>query len=267
MKRIIVYRYYHKFEHNKNLLEFLKYLNPNVPVYGIYGGDEAEFDTADNLLSEYLSDNYLIKNKSNDWKWKNSDMTMQLWYNDFGHTLDFDIVHLIEWDLLFFDSLENLYHHIPENSLALTGLIPIQSIFENWYWTTKERRKEYLDLVDFFKNKYNIKDEYGTLGPGTSLPKYFLEKIRYETFPEKCTCELRYPLLAQAFGFNMTDTGFFKKWLNKKEFKYFNANNYFIDIKTIKKQLKKKKGRRVFHPFRDEISAGELIELHKLTIQ
>ncbi|MCG8696595.1 MAG: hypothetical protein MI922_00965 [Bacteroidales bacterium] len=266
MNRIILYRYYHKFQLNRELLKFIEELNPNVKIYGIYGGDEKRFDEAESFFKDHFTHNYCIRGKDDDWKWKGSDMAFQLWYNDIGHTINFDMMHAMEWDLLYFDSLDNLFAHIPKDGLGITGLIPLKKIEKTWYWTKNDKkRKEWKDMMNYFHDHHNYdkKKPYGMLGPGESYPKSFLESIRNIKIPDLSVDELRIPVMAQTFGFDMYDTFFYRKWFSEKEKKVFNSNGVDVQLKTIKKNLKRKKGRRVFHPVRIEnMTYEKLMELY-----
>ena len=266
MKRIILFRYHHNFDRNAEFLKFQKYLNPNINIYGLYGGPPENFELSNRIMHHVLNNNYLLKHSNPTWNWKNSDMSFQVWYNDFGHQLDFDMMHVYEWDLLYFEPLDNLFKNVPENGLALTGLIPLRKIEATWYWTRNpEKRKEWEQLMDFFRKEFNYNHEpMGMLGPGTSLPKSFLESIRHLKIPDLGNDELRIPLLAQACGFPMYDTGFYRKWFSKREFRYFNSNSLIVEQGTIEKQLRRRNGRRVFHPCNQELSLQELKNLHAL---
>jgi hypothetical protein len=266
MKRIIVYRYYHKFESNRSILRFLKYLNPNIPIYGLFGGSEDKFMEASEYLKNELAHNYLIKEQDPEWKWKHGDITYQIWYNEFGHTLDFDVMHSVEWDLLYFDSLDNLFAHVPAYSAGLTGLIPLSKIEDEWYWVKKDPgRTQWILMMDYFKTTFNYNSKpWGMIGPGTTLPRLFLEKLKDINVPLYAHDELRIPMFAQVFGINMVDNGFFKKWFSFKEWRFFNSNAKDIEMAIIRKQLKKKKGRRVFHPYRLDITFETLVELYNL---
>lgn len=267
MKRIILFRYHHQFERNRELLLFQKYLNPEAEVYGLYGGPKEKYEEACRLFSDALNHNYLLQHKDPDWNWKNSDMSFQVWYNNYGHRLDFDVMHVIEWDLFYFEPLNKLFAHVPENALALTGLIPLSKIEKIWYWTRNpEKRAEWKQLMAFFKKEFSYNLEpFGMLGPGTTLPRSFLEKISDIEIPDLGNDELRIPLLAQAYGFPMYDTGFYCKWFSRSEFRYFNSNSIIVEQKTMEKQLRRKKGRRVFHPCNQCLSFEELKKLHDLT--
>jgi hypothetical protein len=275
-KRIILYRYYHKFEQNKELLQFLKYLNPQVAIYGLYGGVENDFDTAGTILKDVLTHNYYIKSTDSIWKWKNGDMTYQQWYRDHGYSVDFDVAHVIEWDLLYFESLDSYFGKFDKNSVVFTGLIPLNKwiylkrfipfkiFWKEWYWTGHEPiRQEWLQLLEILKTKYNYNDNpHAVLGPGTTVTKQYLEKIQSFDIPYMAVDELRFPIWAQLSGIKMEKSDIQKKWFSLNEYRYFNCDNWDIKLSVIKKELKKKNGRRVFHPFREFISFEQLVNLH-----
>lgn len=264
MKRIIVYRYYHKFNQNRELLRFIKFLNPSVQIYGLYGGSVEGYEEASESLKEFLVHNYLIRGKDHLWKWKNGDMTYQMWFNDVGHQIEFDIMHAIEWDLLYFEPLDVLFSKVPEDALALTGLIRLWKIKRSWYWTNDEKKKiEWVQLMNFFREKFDYRSHpYAMIGPGTSLPRVFLEKIRNVQIPDLALDELRIPLFAQKFGLKMVNTNFYKKWFSRIEYQTFNCENLRVSLDTVRSELSQRNGRRVFHPFREDISFQELVELH-----
>ena len=266
MKRIVLFRYHHQFKRNLELLRFFKSLNPGVEIYGLYGGPESAYSEASESLKEVFSGNYLIEDKPTEWKWKNSDMAFQLWYREYGQNLDFDMLHTLEWDLLYFEPLERLFGHVPPNALALTGLIPIRKIEKKWYWTRNETRKaEREELLKHFRDNYGYKQEpFAMIGPGASFPKNFLEKIKDVEIPDLSNDEVRIPMLAQVFNFPMADSGFFRKWFSNREFKFFNSNAFEVDWKTMEKQLKKPKGRRAFHPYGKELTLNQLQSLQQM---
>lgn len=267
MTRIILFRYHHQFERNKALLQFYKYLNPGVKIYGLYGGPAELFQKATEILEGIIEHNYMLRHPNPDWNWKNSDMSYQIWYRDFGHTIAFDFMHSIEWDLLLFEPLDTLFAHVEKNQLALTGLIPLSKIEHRWYWSSNPvKRKEWIELQEHFRKNFQYNDKpLAMIGPATTFPRAFLSKIKDIEIPDLSNDELRIPLLAQATGFPMVDTGFFRKWFSKREFKLFNANAFIIDLKDIRTELSYARGRRAFHPCNQDLSFAELKDLHALT--
>ena len=253
MNRIILYRYHNNPDFCIDRLKSIKQYNPHTPVYGMFGGEEDEYEAYNDILKDYLDGNYCIRNKSSFWKWKNSDLAYRLWFMDYGKNIQFDSIVVLEWDLILFDNIENIYGHINADQIGLTGLTPLSKIEKEWFWTRNpEQRKYWLELLEHVEKEFNYNEQpHGALCPGVCLPRKFLEKYASIEPLELCHDELRIPLYGQALGFSLVDTGFYKKWFSKKEWKYFNCNNQDIKLKRINKELGKKKGRRVFHPFRE----------------
>ena len=264
MRRLGLFRYHNNLEICKNRLKLFRQINPDVKVYGLFGGKEEDFDDSHSQLKDYFEGNYCLKGKSNLWKWKNGDLAIRQWYLDYGKHLDFDMLHLLEWDLLMTCPIEEIYAHIPKDTLGVTGLISLEKVEEEWFWTRDPLQKEnWNKLKDHVKKKYNFHGPYfASVGPGLMLTKSFLEQYAKDHIPEYCNDELRLPLFASALKLEMKDTGFLKKWFSKTEKKYFNCNENNISLKSLMKQLNKKNGRRVFHPFREEIDIN-LILNHK----
>jgi hypothetical protein len=256
--RIILYRYHNNIDFCIDRLGMIQKNNPGMPIYGLFGGKEEEYPLFDKALGHIFSGNYCIKEKNAFWKWKNSDLAYRLWFKDYGTNIPFSSLVVLEWDLILFESIAKIYQHVDENQVGLTGLVPLSKIEKEWFWTRDaEQRKFWLKLLDHVKTIHGYDGQpYGALCPGACLPRNFLEKYAAIEPSELCHDELRLPLYAQALGFELADTGFYKKWFSKKEWKYFNCNNLDISVERINKELKKNKGRRVFHPFREKISGS-----------
>ncbi|MFW6227205.1 MAG: hypothetical protein ACOC31_03790 [Bacteroidota bacterium] len=258
MKSIILFRYHNSPEFCKDRLEFIRKLNPEVPIYGLFGGEEDEFEFYHEELQQFFNQNYCIKNKSAQWKWQHSDLAYRMWFKDLGCNIEFDSVIVLEWDLVFFEPIGKIYEFVQQDQVGLAGLVPLKEIEKKWFWTRNpEQRKNWLKLLDYVETQLDYSESpFASLCPGVMLPKRFLEKYSQIEVPELCHDELRIPLFAQALGFELTDLGFFKKWFSKNEWKYFNCNNHNIDQEIIQKELAKTKGRKVFHPFREEIKTS-----------
>jgi hypothetical protein len=249
MKRIIIFRFHKSLRVCQNRLKHIQKLNPRIPIHGVYGGEERSFALYKKSLGTYFTTLHCITGHSATWKWQNFDLALREWYKKIGHTIDFDIAHVIEWDLLITEPIERAYAGIGKNELGLTGLTPLSKMHD-WYWMTVEpHRSESQELLKFVKKKYRYaRRPYASLGPGLSVPRVFLQKYAAADVPELAHDELRVPLYAQIFGFTCKNTFFEKEAKNESE--YFNCDNEPIRLSTIKRELKKPRGRRVFHPFR-----------------
>ncbi|PKM92132.1 MAG: hypothetical protein CVU81_02130 [Euryarchaeota archaeon HGW-Euryarchaeota-1] len=213
MERIILFRFHKNPEVCRNRLHMLQKYNPDIKLFGLYGGLKKNFPKFKKELGCFFEHIWLIP-KDKDWNWKHGDLAIREWFKYFGYKIKFDTLHLIEWDLLLFDSLSNIYKQIPKEGVGLTGLTPLKNVEPIWYWTSKDPYKtEWKALLKFVKNKFNYTLEpFGCLCGGLCLPRKFIEIYAKTNIPELCHDELRLPLFAQIFGFKMYDTGFYKKW-------------------------------------------------------
>ncbi|HCC23155.1 TPA: hypothetical protein DF272_03180 [Candidatus Falkowbacteria bacterium] len=255
MKKIVLFRYHKKPYVCSDRLRQLKNFNPGIKIFGLYGGEESEFPKYKKYLSPYLEHNYCIRNKPNSWKWKNSDLGIRLWYKNVGKNLEFDMLHVIEWDLLLFSSLNDLYKKIPNNCIGLTALNPLKNIKPTWTWVFKEPYKtQWEKLLKYAKDRFGYnKQSYASLGPGLCLPKNFLDKFSSIHVPDLSNDEVRLPLFGQIFGFRLFETGFYPKWSDPNIMKFFNCHGDEIPLNRIKKELKRKGGRKSFHPYRKRL--------------
>ena len=266
MKRIAVFRYHKEFEIVKERVKLFKLINPGILLYGIYGGERNKYDESNRILGKLFESNYFLDNNDVWWKWFHGDIIYQLWHRDVGQYLRFDVAHIIEWDLLLLDTIENLYGNIDKEALGCTGLVPLKQIEAEWYWIRNmERREEYKKFINYVTENFSVNvDGYGMLGPGISLPRSFLDRLlKIKMVSINTSDELKLPVWAQITGNQLQDNGFYKKWFSKKEKKFFNANEADIKLKTIRRQLKKNNGRRAFHPFRKHFDVGELFQMYK----
>jgi hypothetical protein len=258
-KTIIIFRFHQYPDICFNRLELLKYYNPHIPIYGIYGGNMDELLKHGDILGEYLCNIYTIRDRSDDHRWRQFDFTLLDWYREFGKNIDFDMAYVSEWDLLMFGSIEDLFSHINNGDVGLTALIPLSQIENRWYWTTTEPYKsEWERLLDFAVNAYQFTSTpYASLGPGLCFPKSFLGEYDELYMPYLCHDEMRTPLAAQILGYPIKDTGFFRNWFDPQEWKYFNCDNQPINMQTIRNELVSN-GRKAFHPFREIFDLSDL---------
>lgn len=251
MKRIVLFRFHENSSVCRNRIQLLRLFNPDVRIFGLYGGDEGNFYKFRNKLGKELDHIYCVTGVSDEWKWKNSDLAVRRWFMDYGKQLSFDMLHVIEWDMLFFNSISEIYKHIPEDGIGLSGLILLKEIEHVWSWTSREPfRSEWNKLLSYARGTFNYMAEpYACIAGGACLSKEFLKEYARTDIPELCNDELRLPLFAQILGINIYDTGLYK-WYDKNEEDFFNVEVREIKSATIKNELRRPSGRRIFHPYR-----------------
>jgi hypothetical protein len=227
----------------------LRRLNPGVPVYGVFGGRRRAFRRLIGLDGLYRS------RESPRWNWQHSDLVLQAWYREVGRRLAFDVVHVIEWDLLLLEPLESLYASVPEGAVGLTALTPISDLQEEWTWLRRgETRLEWEALLSYARTEWGYDGTpYGCLGPGPCFPRAFLEAYAAVDAPVLCNDELRLPLFAQILGFPLSDTRLRGPWRGEREHPFFHFRDREIELSAIQAELAQPDGWRAFHPVRVRI--------------
>jgi len=235
-----------------NRIRNLRAFNPEVEIYGLFGGESRQWAEARHLLAGQLVDLYNLRDRESLWKWQNTDLAVREWYCDVGHRVDFDVVHVLQWDLLIFDSLENAYRDVPFRAVALSGITTVDAIASRWHWTSNEPHKTQLTQLKEFAREHFADQQplQACLGPGYCLPREFLSRYAAANVPTLGHDELRLPLFARLLGFQTVDTGFYRRWFDEAEEMVFNANGDEIQDSVIERELGRVDGRRVFHPYR-----------------
>lgn len=259
MKRIILFRFHKRPGVCKNHLRLLRKFNPDTPIFGLFGGQEKDYKKFCKKLKPYLEDISCTWGKTDVWKWKHSDLAARLWFKEVGNKISFDMLHVIEWDLVFFSPLDEIYKNIPKSGIGLTSLTPQKEAKKKWLWFSQKKgeifRTDWDDFLNYVKDRFNYDQEpYACLTAGLCMPRTFLEKYSSIEIPEilhnYIHDELRVPLFGQIFGFKLYDTNFAVGWLNEDDYNFFNCVNRPIWLHTMASELAKPSGRRVFHPVR-----------------
>lgn len=240
MNRIILFRFHKNADICANRIKILKNQNHNIPIYGV--GED--INGINKLYDNGLENLHTINNKSDRWKWLNGDFVIQDWYNSKGKYIDFDICHIIEWDMILTDSIENIYSHIDIGSIGITGLKPINKVNKNWL---NGRYNEINYLIDYFSKEIRYKDLEMGIFPGLSVPKQFLEDINSLDIPNIANDEIRISVLANMLDYTVKDTNLSDANSNK-----FNTKNNIVDVSDITDDIK------AYHPVRDIVSLNQI---------
>jgi hypothetical protein len=256
-RRLVVFRFDRDPLVCRSRVKLLRALNPGVPLHGLYGGDrplpKAAARAGARLL---LLDGVYASSHDGRWNWKNGDLALLDWFRDVGRRLTFDVLHLVEWDLVCLEPLAEAYADVPTESLGLTCLTPTVELEGRWEWLTgPERLADWQALVEHAGRAWGPVDPgaRACLGVGPSFPRAFLESYASVEATERCHDELRIPLVAGCLGFEVTDTGFRHGWWDSADDRFFNVGGAFIEGSVIRRELADPGGRRVFHPVRDRL--------------
>jgi hypothetical protein len=240
----------------RSRVRLLRAFNPGVPVHGLYGGDPEQYAAARDEVGPFLDSLSACDLEDGRWRWQHTDLVIRHWYQATGHAFAFDVLHVVQWDLLLFDSLTALYGHVPRGAVALTGITPLERIADTWHWTRVEpNRTESAELLRLARHSYAFRGvPKACLGPGVALPRAFLDRYAVVDVPQLGHDELRFPLFAELFGHALVDTGFYPQWFDPDAERLFNANGTELPLAEVREELVRPGGRRTFHPCRESFT-------------
>ncbi|MYZ48911.1 hypothetical protein [Propylenella binzhouense] len=255
MTDIALFVFHRDFDVCADNLRLLRALNPGLPIHGVFGGEAGDLPEARRRLAGSLESLYHLDHPDRRWKWQNGDLAVSRWYRRIGRGLRFDRLYLVQWDLVFCEPLREAYRRVPAGALGLSGLRPLAEVADRWWWTTDAAQaSELRALVRFARERYGFRGPLDAcIGTGCCLPGDFVRRYAGLDVPELCHDEIRLPLFARILGIPAVDTGFYPKWFDAEEERYFNADSREIEDEIIVTELARPDGRRVFHPYRKPI--------------
>lgn len=258
MNLAILFWFYKEVDICENRLQLLKKYNPNMKIFGLYGGTQKESEKYEHILGEYLDDFYIFDGTADvNWKWINGDLMILDWYDKRGKMLTWDSVVVVQWDMLVFDSLKSQFANLNKGEIYLSGLRSLDSSIEKrWHWTNtySGERKNYLAFLEYVKKEYGYEDRppMCCLFVLQVFPKVFFEKYLTVKDKEIGMLEYKVPMYAKIFGipFFKKDMGIY--WSMSQSVSNnapLNAKAVEVSHGFIEKELHKKDGWRIFHPY------------------
>ena len=253
MKRIILFRFHGSLDVCASRLDLLHRLNPRTRMIGLWGGSCTGLEEARQRLSSRLESIWDIPVKSPLWRWQHADLSLLTWYRSEGRDIPFEVLHVVEWDLLLLASLDRIYGKKGRTGVALTGLTPLPRVPQDWYWTSVQPyATQWQQLQEHVRDRHGWHGpNFACQGPACVLSKAFLERYSHEDIPELVNEELRIPLYALALGFKVTGLPrIYREIMHPRDMEFFNCEKQPIQECAIRRELRKPWGRRVFHPYR-----------------
>ena len=265
---LILFRFHGDFELCRERLELLSALNPDVPIYCVYGGAPQSFATARSSIIDLVEHVHLAEPHDFTWHWLHMDLDVKHWYRAVGQALEFDVLFDYEWDILTLDRLTAIFPQIDQNTIALCSLTTLTPDIERgWQWTGwPEYRPAYDRFIDYMQTTFSMGPlQYVSHGPGTALPKRFLEQFAELDDIELVISEITYPAYAQALGFKLINNNFRTgSVIDHSEDAFFNSDGEPIRYERIVAEVLKPHGRQAFHPVKFSFGERRLRELRAL---
>jgi len=266
-RRAVVVVFHKEWQLCRSRVRLLRALNPDIAVHAILGGSRSEHAEATACLESVVDSSSSCRLGDGRWQWQHTDLVIRDWHRHHGRAHAFDVLHVMQWDLLLFAPLAHLYRHVPPEAIALTGLTALEEIRDRWYWTTAEPHgTEAQALFESARIRWPFTGEgKACLGPGMALPRSFLDRYADEDIPELGHDELRVPLFGEIFGHDLIDTGFYPRWFDPDSECLFNANGLELTVPDVRRELNNRHGRRAFHPCRLSFTEELVHELRRTT--
>jgi hypothetical protein len=244
----------------QNRLRLWRRLNPDVPIYGLYGGPVEQGARFAEGLECFLDDFWAFPpGKDPRWKWRNGDLVLREWFVDRGKCLEWDTVFVAQWDLVAVRPLRAVLPAMQEGEMLLSGLRPIHEVETWWRWTQGDHRAEYLAFMD------SVRDRFGELHDppccqfiGIVAPRSFLSLYGGGEPSELGFLEYKVPVLARAWGIPFVEDTCFRPWWPedpstaavKRTERLVHAWPNSLRLPTMLYEAHRPHGRRIFHPYR-----------------
>ena len=263
MKLAILFFFHEDIEVCENRLKILRKDNPNMSIFGLFGGEIARAGEFSSALDSYLDDFYCFE-KTDDphWKWFNCELMVNEWFKDRGRDLSWDTISVMAWDVLVFGPHEEVFSDLKKDEMLLSGLRPVKEVYDWWYWTRPDNEpenKRYHSFVEYLKENHGYEQDLLCCQPLVfCLPRCFLEKYVQLPSPEEGYMEYRMPTFAKIFGIPFCNADKFSIWWKDEpgakdipvEKRLRHAQKDQIPLRVIMRNLKDKNESRVFHPVR-----------------
>jgi len=248
----------------ENRLRLLREHNPDLRIYGLFGGSQEDAEHYRIALGAYLDDFYTTPFADRDWKWLNGDLMILDWFVRRGITLEWDSIAIVQWDMLVFDSLRNQFAGMKADEIFLSGFRALDEEFEaKWSWTKKPKwysltrkskhRKEFERFKSYLKDNYDFTGAiYWCRFILQVFPRSFFEK--YLTVKDRSIGMLEYkiPTYSRILGIPVFEKNL-EVWTGEKTRKAsrtpLNARPIEIEQDYIREELDLANGARLFHPY------------------
>ncbi len=252
-------------------VRLLREHDPESPIYVLFGGDPAQTGEFRAQFGDLVDDFYVFDDprpagagdadttfrSGTHWKYLYGDLLIAAWFRDRGRALEWDTVVVVQWDMLVYGRLDDVFACLGEGEALFSGLRPIAEVEDDWNWVARSNAHERANYEAFLahaRERYGFGGEpRGYVAVVTCLPRVFLERFAEVDRPELGFLEYKLPIYAEAFGVPICEEHPFRPWWGAVEpfskAHTLRARPDEISATTILSNLRRSDGARVFHPY------------------
>jgi len=260
-RRIILFRFHDQFDVCRERIRLLRHFNPDVPVYGLYGGLAEHWDDARRSVEDAVVHLHMWSAADPYWKWMHADLAVKEWFRAYGHAIPFDLLYEHEYDMLVCAPLHEVYPPLPANALAFSAVTVTESVAAQWSWTSREDlRPNYLAFLDYLAERYGVDSiDHIIQGPGPLLTRRFLTAFCQLEDCDLAHNEIAYPAFAQVLGFTLVDNLLHPPMKSEESKRWFGCDGGSINWKEIESELRCGT-RRAFHPVKYPVTLEQVLD-------
>lgn len=255
-RRIILYRFHDQFDVCRERLRLLRHFNPDLPIYGLYGGQREDWHDAIQSVKDAVDHLHMWSAADPHWKWLHPELAVKEWFRAYGDAVPFDLLYEYEYDMLVCAPLHELYPPLPANGLAFHAEALTESVASQWQWTAHRAfRPSYLAFCDYLAERYGVDSiEQRVLGPGQLLTRRFLTAFCQLEDCDLVHNEIAYPAFAQVLGFTLVDN---RLWSEESP-QWFHCKGPSVEWEAIESELRSGT-HRAFHPVKYRVTLEQVI--------
>jgi hypothetical protein len=245
-------------------LRLLRDWNPELPIFGLYGGDPADAPTFAQAFGDDLDDFFVAGTREDEaWKWRNGDLIIAEWFREQGYQLEWDTIAVVQWDTLIIGPIMEAFSELRRDEVLLSGLRPVDEVLDWWPWASPRFPEAHARYREF---RDHVRTEYGFNGAPlcclfitACLSRSFLARYAAIRRPELGFLEYRLPTYAAIFGARFCRNHRLDPWWAANpetknapaDQRILNAVGEEISTSTVAAHLQRPAGARVFHPYRE----------------
>jgi hypothetical protein len=242
----------------------LRALNPELPIYVLYGGPAHDRSAMVRSLSIGIDD-FLAYDGPEDprWRWLNGDLMIADWYQQRGRSLRWDTIAVAQWDLLALATFREAFVPLKRNELFVTGLRPMREVEAWWIWVA--RNVEYQKFLNAVFQRWGRVEPLASQFILAALPRTFLAEFAGSVPRNVGFIEYRLPTLAKVLGFSFGNCPKLECWWNEPNGPKpspnqlaMSASPESLPLNFIAEQLCHPNGPRFFHPFKNHFDWEDL---------